>query len=157
MQTVTILPAQVADIPNMARLWYEKMVLQAQFDRRFVLLPDSPARWSVEVSRWLTDSRCAVFVAERDGKLIGYIIGRIQPGPPGMSPEIIGAITELTIDPHSQEGGLGRLLLQPLHEWFAARGISIIVVYVPHRQAVEQAFWRALGATDWLDNLWIRL
>lgn len=157
MQAVTVRPADPADIPEMARLWYEKTVLQQQFDRRFALLPDGQARWMAEVADWLANSYCAIYVAERDDSLVGYIIAWMQSGPPGLSPEHIGVITDLTMDVHGQQGGAGRLLLQPVREWLGAHGISYVIAHVPRRQAVEQAFWRALGATEWLDALWMKL
>jgi GNAT superfamily N-acetyltransferase len=157
MQAVTIRSAKPADIPEMARLWYEKMVLQQQFDRRFVVLPDGRMRWMAQVEQWLLDSECAIFVAERVGGLIGYIIVWIQTGPPGLAPEYIGVVTDLTIEAHGQQGGAGRLLLQPVREWLGTLGVSNVIAHVPRRQAVEQAFWRALGATEWLDALWLKL
>ncbi len=157
MQAVTIRSAGPADIPEMARLWYEKTVLQQQFDRHFALLPGGQSRWMTRMEQWLADSDCAIFVAERGDHLVGYVVTWIQSAPPGLSPERFGVVTELTIDAHGQQGGAGRMLLQPVREWLAARGVSSLIAHVPRRQAVEQAFWRALGATEWLDALWLKL
>lgn len=157
MQAVTVRPAQSSDIPEMARLWYDKTVLQQQFDRRFTLPPDGQARWMAGAAYWLRDADCSIFVADHEEVLIGYIVAWIQVGPPGMSPERIGVVTDLAIHAHGQHGGAGRLLLQPVREWLMAQGISHIIAHVPSRQAVEQAFWRALGATEWLDSLWMKL
>ncbi len=157
MQAVTIRSAQSADIPKMTRLWYDKTVLQQQYDRRFALPPDGPARWMQAAARWLQDPDTAIFVADQSESLIGYIVVRVQAGPPGLVPERIGVVTDLAIDAHGQHGGAGRLLVQPVREWLAAQGVSHIVAQVPHRQAVEQAFWRSLGATEWLDSLWMKL
>jgi len=157
MQSVTVRPANSGDIPDMARLWYENTVLQHQFDRRFAMLPDGQSRWMAEASNWLNDESCLMCVAERGDEMVGYIVAWIQPGPPGMTPERLGVVTQLVMDAHGQQGGVGRLLLQPVRDWLAAHRISYVVAYVPRRQAVEQAFWRALGATEWLDALWMKL
>jgi L-amino acid N-acyltransferase YncA len=157
MQAVTIRPAEPADIPEMARLWYDKMVLQQQFDRRFALPSNGQARWMASTADWLHNRNCAIYVAANHDSLIGYVVAWLQPGPPGLSPERIGVVSDLTIDAHGQHGGTGRLLLQPVREWLTKEGVSHIVAHVPRRQAVEQAFWRALGATEWLDSLWMKL
>ena len=46
MLNVTVRPAKPNDIPALAQLWLEKMVLVAQSDSRFKLLPDAADQWS---------------------------------------------------------------------------------------------------------------
>jgi hypothetical protein len=156
-QNVTIRTATPTDIPAMAKLWQEKMILQQQFDRRYGLLPDSDARWSAAAARWLDDDCCRMVVAVRENCAVGYIIGWIQNSPPGLTPEQIGVVTDMTVGLHSYQGGLGRLMLEPLRGWFMGEGITQIIAQVPSRQPVEQAFWRALGATELSDLMWIKL
>jgi ribosomal protein S18 acetylase RimI-like enzyme len=153
----TIRAAKAHDIPRLAELWHEKMVLQQQFDPRYRLMPDSSERWSGAMAEWLNNPLCAVFVAEADNTLFGYSIGWIRDTLPGLLPEREGVITDLCIDPHSGQHSLGRKLVYPLHQWFQAQTITHIVAQVPHRSPVEQAFWRGMGATAWLELMWIKL
>ena len=156
-RTSTIRAAIPADIPALAALWYEKMVIQSQMDRRFMLLPDAQSRWSEAARMWLTDTHYAVLAAESDARVVGYAVGRIEPAPPGLLPDQLGVIQEFALDAHSYQANTGRLLLASLKEWFAARQIAQIIVHASHRYAVEQAFWRGLGATEWMDTLWMKL
>ncbi len=157
MASVMIRPASPADIPAMAQLWHEKMTIQQQTDRRFQLAPDALAEWSQAMCGWLTDSCYAIYVAERGDLLVGYVVGRIQDNPPGLRPVRIGTVIEMAVGAHSYQSGLGKQLLAPLRLWFAGQGITSIVAYVPRRQPVEQAFWRALGATDLTDVMWMKI
>jgi L-amino acid N-acyltransferase YncA len=152
-----IRPATSADVPAMALLWHEKMTIQQQTDRRFQLAPDAQEEWSQAMCGWLDDSCYAVYVAERNGALVAYVVGRIQDNPPGLRPARIGTVIEMAVGVHSYQSGLGKQLLKPLNLWFAGQGITSIVAYVPRRQPVEQAFWRALGATELTDVMWIKL
>jgi ribosomal protein S18 acetylase RimI-like enzyme len=156
MQAITVRAATLDDLPELNRLWHEKMILLQQFDPRFILTPDAIERWSVELSSWLQDDECCISVVERDHHPLGYAIGWAKPAPPGLFSDHIGYITEIVVDAHAHQGGLGRLLLTTLRQWFAARKIKHIVAYVPHRGAVEQAFWRAQGAVEWVDLMWIK-
>ena len=156
MGTATVRAITLADLPELARLWHDKIVLHQQYDRRFTLVPDATARWSAAAEGWLADSDYAIFGAERDGHLLGYVIGRMMAAPIGLYPEQLGYVTDITVDPHSHEGGMGQLLLNALKVWFRDRDIQCIVAYVPHRGAVEQAFWRANGAVEWVDLMWIK-
>jgi ribosomal protein S18 acetylase RimI-like enzyme len=146
----TIRAALRTDFPALAALWQEKLVLQA--DPR---LTPSPERWTAGASAWLDDPRCALFVAEDDGRAIGYIAGWIQPFA-GVTGDALGVITEIAIDTHGYHAGTGRALLDALRAWFHMRGVDAIVVLTSRRLAMEQAFWRSVGATDWMDMWWIK-
>ena len=156
MQAIIVRPAILIDLPELARLWHEKMVLQQQFDRRITLTPDASRRWSAATAAWLEDADCYVCVAERNQCILGYAIGWVKPAPPGLVLERIGYVTELVVDAHAHQGGLGRLLLSALRQWFTLRKTQQILACVPHRGAVEQAFWRAQGASEWVDLMWVK-
>lgn len=141
----------------MAALWHEKLALQPHTGRRSVLLPDAAAHWSVAITPWLDDPRCAVLVAEVDHMIVGFIIGRIEANAPGLAPAEIGVIAELVVDAHSNQGGLGRRLLDPLCAWFEENGIHDLRAQIAPGNPVEQAFWRALGAVHCFDVMWMRI
>ncbi len=155
MQNITIRPAAPDDIPILAELWYEKKVIESQSDRRFRFQSQDIKSWSTALEGWLADSRCCVLVAQGEVEIYGYIIGWTQSNPPGIVPQRVGAVTELVVGAHSYQSGLGRTMLQPLREWFSQQGIKQIIAYVHHRQPIEQAFWRALGAKEWIDLMWM--
>lgn len=156
MSSVKIRAATPADIPELTHLWYEKMVILQQFDSRFAMMADGRERWEMAVETWLSNPACAIYVAEIESSLVGYVIGWIHAAPPGMFPEQMGFISEMVVDAHSHEGGLGRLLLSAVREWFTKHDVECIIASVSHRNAVEQAFWRAQGAGEWMDLLWIK-
>lgn len=143
--------ATPADIPALVDLWHERALLL-----ELPLAPDARERWSAAAHVWLDDHDIAIFVAESDGQLVGYIVGRVQPALPGLIPEWNGMITEIAIDAHQYHSGVGRLLVGVLRTWFRNRNIEQILVSVPQRSPVEQAFWRGLGAVKWMEILWIK-
>jgi ribosomal protein S18 acetylase RimI-like enzyme len=156
MHAITVRLATLNDLPELTRLWYEKTTLQQQFDRRFKLAPDARQSWSSAAENWLNTAECGMVVAERENQLLGYAIGWIQPSPPGLLPKQVGYISDVAVDAHSHQGGLGRLLVSDLRQWFLQQGIQQITAYVPRQNAVEQAFWRAQGAVEWVDLMWIK-
>ena len=149
--------AKLVDVPAMAALWHERLMLQQHTDRRYQIAPDGPARWSAAVTDWLADDQYVVYVAEYDSQIVGYIIGCVQASPPGVLPERVGTILEIAIGVHSNQSGLGRQLLDPVRTWFCGRGLTHLIAHVPRRQPVEQAFWRALGAAELMDMMWMKL
>lgn len=136
---MNVRPAFPHDTPSLNFLRQERAVLLQQSDPR--LLPPSFAFDSA-----LTDA--AVLVGEQDSRLAGYIVGFINSSPLGNLPGGIGYIAELTLDAHRYHGGLGRILVRALNEWFRGRGANRVIVHVPRYHAVEQAFWYSVGAKE---------
>ena len=157
MQTLSIRVATPTDIPALTHLWYEKTVLQHHADRRFTLAPDGQRQWSQAAHVWLADPQVNVFIAETDEAVVGYLVARVQPSPPGLLPERFGVVTELAVDAHGYHGGVGRGLYEAACDWLTMQGVRHVYVDVLRRHAVEQAFWRALGAKEWQDRLWMKL
>jgi ribosomal protein S18 acetylase RimI-like enzyme len=156
MQTITIRPALSDDLPALAYLWHEKMILTAQFDHHLRLAPNATAQWILAAAGWIADADCHMLAAHHDGACVGYIIGRVQDAPPGLLPTKVGLVAELAVDAHARLGGVGRLLVDGLRNWFAEQGIEHVTAQVARRNAVEQAFWRAQGAAEWADVLWMK-
>lgn len=151
MNTVSTRLATRFDLPRLAELQSERFDLLGQADARFALIHHSATLWT----DWLLDERCAIYVAEHDGVLVGYVVGWISLELPGILPPRAGVITELVLDAHSYHGGTGRLLLNTLRDWFQRQGMQQVIACVPRSQAVEQAFWRAVGAAELLDWMWV--
>lgn len=159
MDNVTIRAAGPHDLPGLAALWHERMTLLLQFDRRFALAPDAREQWAEAAARWLASPDCLIVAAERrgDAALVGFAIGWIERAPVGLLPARIGCISDMHIAVHSHQNGLGRRLLDSLRTWFKQQGVESLTVRAARRLPVEQAFWRALGATEWVDVMWMKL
>jgi hypothetical protein len=153
---IVIRPATNDDLAPMSALWYEKAVMLSQQDRRWRLGEQGRADWERQAAGWLRDEKCGVRVAQDGDAIVGYAIGWIQSAPPGMAFESFGMVSDLAIDAHTYHGGTARSLVLALRVWFASRGVWQMVASVPKRDAIGQAFWRAYGAAEWMEWLWIK-
>ena len=157
MPAINIRRALPGDLPELSNIWYEKMVLQQQIDRRFILMENARQKWLEYVTEYVTHQRNAMWVAELNTNLAGYLIARLQDSPPGLHPETIGCISDMALDIHNPQPGLGQQLLAVARAWFVEHQVHNIIANVPRRQVVDQAFWRAQGATEWMDLMWLKL
>ncbi len=139
--------ARLSDLPAAAELWFDRINLLQQADRRIKLLPDARGNWSTAAACWISDERTSFWVAERDGALLGFAVVRLASGVPGLQPQQRGVLLEMVIDLHETHRGLADLLLERARRWLSASGAGEIEVDVPARYPVEAAFWRAQGAT----------
>jgi ribosomal protein S18 acetylase RimI-like enzyme len=156
MNQPTIRPVQQDDLLQLSALWYEKAALLATQDVRLRLHSDARGEWQRVATTWVTATDCVFLAALQNGAAIGYVAGVVQPAPPGYLPALFGNIQDLTLDVHRFEGGSARALVEAARDAFRAQGVEQIVVTVPRRSAIEQAFWRAYGAAQWMECLWIR-
>ncbi|GAB1420333.1 hypothetical protein MASR2M15_04250 [Anaerolineales bacterium] len=150
--------AVLADIPLLRGIWYDRMVLIVQNTPMMHIHP----HWSEQIEASLADMIMredrVIFVIENQTEMIkGYISVGIENNLPGLAPGQIGFIDELCLDLHSEQAGLGKPLLTEAQNWLKAQGIALISVRIPAHQAVEQAFWRAIGAKKTHEWMWIRL
>lgn len=159
MQNLTVRAATATDLPQLAQLWYDKMALHQQVSKHVRLAPDAGSRWQSEAAMWLQDNQTAFFVAqaaEKETEPVGYIVVKITPSLPGTLPEQIGDIRDIALDLHNYHGGLGRQLFRAAQAWLSERGVQHVVASTPTYSAVEQAFWRSLGMTEWTNTLWMK-
>lgn len=155
--TFILRPTQVDDLPQLAAYWYDKMVLLQQSDPALRLMPDAAQRWQDAAMMRLRAPGELWLTAERDGVCLGGIIGRQIANVPGLLPETLGVIDDLIVDLHSPHArqGLGSALVRALCERWRAADVQQVRVEVAAAFAVEQAFWRGLGAQRRQDVFWL--
>jgi ribosomal protein S18 acetylase RimI-like enzyme len=142
--------ATVADAEKLAALWVEHTQDLAKLDRRFRIAENAATHYQTDITKWLERDDARILLAERQGKAIGFIVGWQITRPPFQIPERSGLISELCVDGHARLGGIGSALLEGLQSWFRENGIEVIEAQVPQSHPIAQAFWRALGATDYV-------
>ena len=143
--------AQHDDLPHIERLRQERWVLLCQSDGRF--RQQQPG----DIRAWLTSPECDLWVGAKQSEgeasalagIIGYVTAWHTTSPYGRLPDDMGLIDELALDAHQYHAGLGRGLVERARHELNARQKRHIIACVPRYHAVEQAFWRALGAVEW--------
>jgi len=155
-----IRPGTEKDVPEMLRLWREMMDFHARLDSRFRPLPrpEGERAWEKHLHEhvWGSEDWC-VFVAEADGRLVGQILGMTRDAIPVLEPERYGYVTDVVVDPAARRSRVGQALFAALKAWFRQRGVSYLQLSVTHANPTSQAFWRAMGCTDYMDLMWCDL
>jgi ribosomal protein S18 acetylase RimI-like enzyme len=152
--------ATPADVPDMQRVWQETVDMLSKTDVRYRLKPNAAEIWHKSLLDNLARDDMAIFVAESTltpGRILGFIVGSVTDNLPTLLPERHGFVGELAVDSHGKASGIGRQMLDALKAWFAERGVTHVQALVSARHPVAQAFWRALGASEMYDLMWLRL
>lgn len=151
---ITTRAARRGDVEAILPLWREMMDYHARLDPRFQPAPQAEKHWREALSRWLKDDDYSIFVAEAEGRLVGYIIGTIKSSPPVLEPPQFGFISDICVAPEWRRTGVGRSLYETLKGWFRERGLNVMQLNVAQRNRLSQAFWEEMGFEGYLVYMW---
>ena len=115
------------------------------------LSPDYPVMAGIrdvissEIRRGAARESCRLFVAESDGRLVGFLFAEIEAGsgPNGDPPP--GWIHEIWVEPDERIQGVAAALLAEGDAFFASRGVKRLSVRVESSNAAGLEFWTRLG------------
>jgi ribosomal protein S18 acetylase RimI-like enzyme len=160
MMDFTVRPGTEEDIPAVLRLWREMMDHHARLEPRFEPLP-SPAgedAWEKHLREDIWGKQdWHIVVAEADGQVVGMMIGTLRDPYPVFKPERYGFVADAVVSSAARRSGVGRALFEALKAWFRQQRVSHLELVVAHANPASQAFWRAMGCTDFMDNMWYDL
>lgn len=132
------LPGDLASIVPMLRDYHAQ---HERWDRRrYALRPDADARFQ----RWLCaaseDPRALVYVAEEDGRIIGFLAALVETDVPIYQCDEYVVIFALWVEPTQRRRGAGTALLELAAREYAAMGVRQIHI----RTAMANTAGRAM-------------
>ncbi len=145
------------DLRRAALIWNERASLLQQSDDLQPLNPERILDWQRQARSWLTNDKCGFFVGEVNKSISGYMVIMISEGPAGLGPAVVGKVIDMAVDLHESRPGLSGALLDEARNWLKARDVGFLIVDVPARYPVEEAFWRAQGARLRFNQNWLTL
>jgi ribosomal protein S18 acetylase RimI-like enzyme len=120
------------------------------FDRQRFLAPgeDTESGYAWFLGQKLQSQDDAVFVAERDGAVAGYVWAALEPlswkelrGPAGF-------IHDIAVAGDARRLGMATQLMQTAMDWLRERGAPRVVLWTAAPNAAAQALFRRLGFRD---------
>ena len=103
-----------------------------------------PDVWEQRVVYYVRRDPEAPKVAERDGAVVGFMLGEVRGGEFGLE-EPTGWVEFFGVDPSARGGGVGRRLIEALLDHFRSRGAHVARTVVATRDAEIASFLKANG------------
>jgi GNAT superfamily N-acetyltransferase len=157
MSDPVVRAAKASDEKEVLALAHEEMRAHEELDPRFALREDAEARYAVYLRDRLRDIDSAVFVAEQDGRIVGSVIASVRTQESFFRARRFGYVSDLIVAPGSRRGGVGKALWERAALWFRGLGVGVVRLHVAVRSDEARAFWRNVGAEDFLTEAWIDL
>lgn len=126
------------DLSPLYLLWYDKAVLEQPSSK-----PIPKDAWLLQRQRDLEHPHYYTMMAQDATRHLGYVWGHLAT----TNAPLYGVMDGLVIDLHltNAQNQVANLLVNPFIVWLKAQGAQELQVHHV-RLAVEQAFWRGIGA-----------
>jgi len=140
------------DLDPIEKLWKEMMLIHAEFDDYFITTINAEDSHRSFMSNLIGDGGKRVFVAEKDGKLLGYIVVMIEDYPPIYNHKRFAEISAISVAESERRHGIGRKLLGAALDWCRSQGINRVECAVAVQNPVSQGFWKGVGFRSYMER-----
>jgi ribosomal protein S18 acetylase RimI-like enzyme len=144
---VTIRPAAPADLPAIGRLGALLVRTHHDFDplRFLAATPETEHGYAWFLGRQLDRPDVFVFVAEREGEVIGYTYAGVEGNDYMALRGPAGVLYDIVVDPAARGRGVGRTLLVATLEALKSRGAPRVVLSTAERNEAAQRLFAGAG------------
>ena len=145
-QTV-IRRARASDVPVLGRLGADLLRAHYAFDRQRFMAPgdDPEGGYAWFLGTQLRDDDVAVFVAERDGAIVGYLYAGLEPQSWKDLREAAGFIHDIVVTEAGRRLGVATALMDAAIAWLRERGAPRVVLSTAAQNEAAQRLFAKLG------------
>jgi GNAT superfamily N-acetyltransferase len=139
--------AVAADLPALGKLGALLMHVHYGFDRqRFMSPGESPGEgYASFLATQLGENDVVVFVAERDGEVLGYVYAGIEPQSWKELREEAGFIHDVMVDERGRRMGVATALIEAALDWFRQRGMRRVVLWAAEPNVDARRLFTDIG------------
>jgi ribosomal protein S18 acetylase RimI-like enzyme len=145
MNNILIRTATESDAPSLGRLGALLLETHYGFDQKRFMAPHANTEegYAWFLSSQLKDEDAVIFVAERDGAIIGYVYAGLEPRSWKELREPAGFIHDVAVEESSRRLGVAQMLLEAAIEWLRAKGAPRVMLWTAeHNEAAQRLFDR---------------
>ena len=103
------------------------------------------------------DEKCQVLVAELDGFIVGYCVGRIEEKPPIYKEKVIGVVGNIAVKEGYKRQGIGEQLFTTIKGWFKSHSVDHIEIEAATSNPQSTSFWMKMGGREFIKRMELRI
>jgi GNAT superfamily N-acetyltransferase len=131
------------DRARLHELWIDLIEYHQELDPDYRTVSGVPEAVLGEIDRALASPTCRLLVAERDGRVVGFLFGEIQREQPRPA-----WIHELYVESPARRRGIAAGLVDTAERWFDSEKAEQVFVRVETANRGGLDFWKARGFGD---------
>jgi ribosomal protein S18 acetylase RimI-like enzyme len=118
-----------------------------EFDRqRFMAPGDDPESGYASFLRWqMQEEDVAIFVAEQDGQVVGYVYAGLEPQSWKELRDAAGFIHDVIVDAAGRRSGMATALVEAAAQWLKQRGAPRVLLWTASPNEGAQRLFERLG------------
>ena len=139
--------ATPADLPAIGRLGALLLRVHYGFDRERFLSPgvDAEDGYAHFLGTQIGREEALVLVAERDGRIIGYLYAGIEPHNWKELRERAGFVHDILVTEDTRGGGAGRDLMDAAFAWMREQGVPRVLLWTAAPNDRARSLFERLG------------
>jgi ribosomal protein S18 acetylase RimI-like enzyme len=155
---ITIRELAKEDMAEVKVIFEEFVRYHEQWDDIFEKIASAADMWGAYAHNSHTqDDNCRVLVAELDGHVVGYCLGRITEKPPIYRDKLIGEVDNIAVKEEHKRRGIGERLYTAINEWFRERGVDHVEIEAASANPQSVSFWKKMGGREFIKRMEIRM
>lgn len=142
-----IRPAREQDITRLGAMWDALYRHQHEHGMLLPLSGDAREKWEKGVRERLDSPVSRVFVAEQDGRLLGFLAAQVKRLPPMYDPGLgkLGVVSEIFVEEGARGRRIGDRLVGAALEWLENAGAGTVELQVVPDNPGGRRFWERHG------------
>lgn len=135
------------DAPALGRLGALLMQTHYSFDPQRFLAPGTGAEagYGRFLRSQLRDDDVVVFVAEKEGAVIGYVFAGLEPLSWKELRDACGFIHDVAVDDAGRRIGIATALIEAAVDWLRSRGAPRVMLWTAEKNAAAHRLFERLG------------
>ena len=141
----TIRSGRREDAADAARLWMQSAKEHTSHDPIYTTSPGAERVMQRFLADLTSSSHAFLFVAEYDGRTVGFVSGELRESSPTFRPKTWASVDDVFVESNYRNLGVGRALVEGVKAWAKERGADGVSLQVAAANERGRKFYEDLG------------
>ncbi len=138
-------PGRREDAAEAARLWMQSAKEHKLYDHVYATARDAEKVMRRFLADLSSSSHSCLLIAEKNGKMVGFLSGELREGSPAFKPNTWAAVEDVYVAPDHRSLGAGHALFEEYQKWAQRKGANGVSLQVAAGNARARKFYEELG------------